>query len=59
MIAMAETHQHDIESILREGRKLLPPSEFSRAANVKSMAEYEALCRRASRIPRDLGAHRN
>jgi hypothetical protein len=40
MIAMAETHQHDIESILREGRKFPPPPEFSRAANVKSMAEY-------------------
>jgi acetyl-CoA synthetase len=51
MIAMAETHQHDIESILREGRKFPPPPEFSRAANVKSMAEYEALCRRAEQDP--------
>jgi acetyl-CoA synthetase len=51
MIAMAETHQHDIESILREGRKFPPPPEFSRAANVKSMAEYEAICRRAEQDP--------
>jgi acetyl-CoA synthetase len=51
MIAMAETHQHDIESILREGRKFPPPPEFSRAAYVKSMAEYEALCRRAEQDP--------
>jgi acetyl-CoA synthetase len=51
MIAMAETHQHDIESILREGRKFPPPQEFSRAANVKSMAEYVELCRRADHDP--------
>ena len=48
---MAETHQHDIESILREGRKFPPPQEFSRAANVKSMAEYVELCRRADHDP--------
>ncbi len=48
---MAETHQHDIESILREGRKFPPPPEFSRAANIKSIAEYEALCRRAEQDP--------
>jgi acetyl-CoA synthetase len=51
MITMAETHQHDIESILREGRKFPPPQEFSRAANVKSMAEYVELCRRADHDP--------
>jgi acetyl-CoA synthetase len=47
---MADTH-HDIESILREGRKFPPTPEFSRAAYVKSMAEYEALYRRAEQDP--------
>jgi acetyl-CoA synthetase len=49
MIAMADTH--DIESILREGRSFPPTPEFSRAAHVKSMAEYEALYRRAEQDP--------
>jgi acetyl-CoA synthetase len=49
MIAMADTH--DIESILREGRSFPPTPEFSRAARVKSMAEYEALYRRAEQDP--------
>jgi acetyl-CoA synthetase len=51
MIAMADTDHHDIESILREGRKFPPSAEFSRAAHVKSMAEYEALYRRAEQDP--------
>jgi len=46
---MADTH--DIESILREGRSFPPTPEFSRAARVKSMAEYEALYRRAEQDP--------
>ena len=46
---MADTH--DIESILREGRTFPPPPEFSRAARVKSMDEYKALCRRAEENP--------
>jgi acetyl-CoA synthetase len=37
----------DIESILREGRKFAPSAEFSRKAWIKSLGEYEALCRRA------------
>jgi acetyl-CoA synthetase len=32
-----------ITSVLRESRSFAPPAEFSRAARVKSMAEYEAL----------------
>ncbi len=48
---MVDTRQHDIESILREGRKFPPAPEFSRAANVKSIAEYEALCQRAAQDP--------
>jgi len=51
MSAMADTDQHDIESILREGRKFAASAEFSRAAHVKSMAEYEALYRRAEQDP--------
>jgi len=45
MIAIAETHQHDIESILRERRRFRPSAEFSRAAHVKSMA-----CKYASAV---------
>jgi acetyl-CoA synthetase len=37
----------DIESVLIEKRKFAPPSDFSRRAAVKSLAEYEALYRRA------------
>ena len=48
MIAMEDTHHDDIESILREGRKFPPTPEVSRAAHVKSLAEYEALYRRAA-----------
>ncbi|HEY2523779.1 MAG TPA: acetate--CoA ligase [Candidatus Binataceae bacterium] len=46
---MADTH--DIESILREGRSFPPTPEFSRAARVRSMDEYRALCRRADEDP--------
>jgi acetyl-CoA synthetase len=38
---------HDIESILREGRKFAPSPEFSRNAWVKGEAEYDQLARRA------------
>ncbi len=41
----------DIESVLREGRKFPPSAEFSRNAWVKSVAEYEALYRRAQEDP--------
>ena len=42
---------HDIESILREGRKFAPPAEFSRKAWVKSLDDYAALYRRAEQDP--------
>jgi acetyl-CoA synthetase len=42
---------HDIESILREGRKFPPIADFSRHAWVKSEAEYRELCRRAEQDP--------
>ena len=48
---MADTHHDDIESILREGREFASPPEFSRAAHVKSIEEYEALYRRAEQDP--------
>ncbi|HZO83333.1 MAG TPA: acetate--CoA ligase [Candidatus Binataceae bacterium] len=48
---MARSETHDIESVLREGRKFAPPGNFSHAAHVKSMAEYEALYRRAADDP--------
>jgi acetyl-CoA synthetase len=41
----------DIESILREGRRFSPPSEFSRNAWVKSEGERRELCRRAEQDP--------
>ena len=40
---MAGNESTDIESILRERRKFEPSAKFSKAANVKSLAEYEAL----------------
>jgi len=42
---------HDIESILREGRKFAPSAEFSRNAWLGNPAEYDALCRRAEQDP--------
>lgn len=38
---------HDIESMLREGRRFLPAAEFVRRARINSEAEYRDLCRRA------------
>jgi len=48
---MAAHESTDIESILREGRTFEPPAEFSKQAEVKSVAEYEALYRRAEQDP--------
>src|SRR5690348_11439343 len=42
---------HDIESILREGRKFPPSDDFSRNAWVKGLSEYEELRRRAAQDP--------
>jgi acetyl-CoA synthetase len=42
---------HDIESLLSESRVFAPPAEFARAAQVKSLAEYEALYQRAAADP--------
>ncbi|MBV8360697.1 MAG: acetate--CoA ligase [Deltaproteobacteria bacterium] len=47
---------HDIESILREGRKFLPAEDFSRHAWVKSEAEHRELCRRAEQDPEQFWA---
>ncbi|HKS74390.1 MAG TPA: acetyl-coenzyme A synthetase N-terminal domain-containing protein, partial [Terriglobales bacterium] len=41
--AVADTQSTSIDSILQEQRKFEPPAEFSRAALVKSFAEYERL----------------
>src|SRR5580658_4725175 len=41
----------NIESTLQETRVFPPPVEFSAAAHVKSMTEYEALYRRADEDP--------
>jgi acetyl-CoA synthetase len=49
---------HDIESILREGRKFSPAAEFTRRAWVKSEAEHRELCRRAEQDPEGFWAER-
>ncbi|GAB4559555.1 MAG: acetate--CoA ligase [Haliangiales bacterium] len=41
----------EIESVLTEKRTFAPPEEFSQAARVKSMAEYEAMYQRAADDP--------
>jgi acetyl-CoA synthetase len=48
---MADTQGHDIESVLSEARKFPPPAEFSNRAWIKSLDEYDALCRRAEQDP--------
>ena len=48
---MAEDPPTDILSVLQENRRFDPPVAFSRAAAVKSIAEYEALYRRADQDP--------
>jgi acetyl-CoA synthetase len=49
---------HDIESILREGRKFSPVADFSRHAWVKSEAEYRQLCRGAELNPEEFWSER-
>ncbi|MGB7441122.1 MAG: AMP-binding protein [Coleofasciculaceae cyanobacterium] len=39
--------QAAIESILHEKRLFPPPAQFSRTANIKSLAEYQSLCEQA------------
>ncbi len=48
---MSTSPRSDILSILREGRRFDPPADFSRKAAVKSIAEYEALYKRAADDP--------
>ena len=48
---MADSHGHDIESVLSEARKFPPSEEFSKHASIKSVDEYEALCRTAEQDP--------
>ena len=48
--------QHDasstnLDSILREDRVFPPPEEFAARARIKSMAEYQQICRLAEREP--------
>jgi acetyl-CoA synthetase len=53
---MAGNETHDIESILREGRKFAPRAEFSQNAWVKAEAEYHQLARRAEQDPESFWA---
>ncbi|HYA35546.1 MAG TPA: acetate--CoA ligase [Candidatus Binataceae bacterium] len=46
---MAATH--DIESVLTEARKFPPTDDFSQRAWIKSLGDYQALCRRAENDP--------
>src|ERR1700675_3229262 len=48
---MAGHESTDIESILQERRKFEPPAEFVKHANVKGVAQYEALYQRAETDP--------
>jgi acetyl-CoA synthetase len=48
---MADSQGHDIESVLSEQRKFPPSSEFSQRASIKSLDDYDALCRRAEQDP--------
>ena len=41
--AVIDSQSTSIDSILQEQRKFEPPAEFSRHADIKSMAEYERL----------------
>src|SRR5579862_4613713 len=50
-LVMADAQGHDIESVLSEGRKFAPSAEFSSRASIKSVEEYEALCRSAEQDP--------
>jgi len=43
--------QQNIDSILQEKRLFEPPSEFSKQAHVKSLAEYEAIYKKAETDP--------
>ncbi|HEU5233170.1 MAG TPA: acetate--CoA ligase [Terriglobales bacterium] len=45
------TQQHDIQSILREGRKFDAPAEFAQHARVQSMAEYQKMYDAAAADP--------
>jgi acetyl-CoA synthetase len=45
------TQEHDIQSILREGRKFDPPAEFAQHARIKSMAEYQKMYDAAAADP--------
>jgi len=46
-----DTSDESLDSTLREDRIFPPPEEFSRAAYVKSLAEYEALYQRSVEDP--------
>jgi acetyl-CoA synthetase len=48
---MASGESADIVSVLTESRRFPPPPEFSSRAWIKSLEEYEALCRRADENP--------
>ncbi len=48
---MAGAEGHDIESVLTEARKFPPAAEFSQRASIKSLEDYDALCRRAEQDP--------
>ncbi len=49
--ASPKTTEKDIDSILKEKRLFKPPESFSKNAYVKSMAEYEAIYKKAEADP--------
>jgi len=50
-VNVATNPSGQIDSVLTEVRKFEPPAEFSSKASIKSLAEHEALCKRADEDP--------
>jgi acetyl-CoA synthetase len=50
-VNVATNRSGQIDSVLTEARKFEPPAEFSSRAWVKSLAEHQALCKRADDDP--------
>lgn len=48
---MSQPNTNDITSMLKEGRVFEPSESFSKNAHIKSMAEYEAIYKRAAEDP--------
>ncbi len=54
--ASPKTTEKDIDSILKEKRLFKPSEAFSKQAHIKSMAEYEAIYKKAEADPESFWA---